>query len=77
MIETLPKDLSALNQEGLRHARSTRDERLSVLFRRWPSLSKVERKEIRRLHNERLRLAKYLGMRRREPSSPATPTDPA
>jgi hypothetical protein len=68
MIETLPKDLSSLNQEGLRHARSARDERLSVLFSRWPSLSKVERKEIRRLHNERMRLAKYSGMRRRQPS---------
>jgi hypothetical protein len=68
MIETLPRDLSALTQEGLRDARSARDERLSVLFRRWPSLSKIERKEIRRLHDERLRLAKYIGMRRRQHS---------
>jgi len=77
MIETLPKDLSALNQEGLGQARSARDERLSVLFRRWPSLSKIERKEIRRLHNERLRLAKYIGVRRRQRSGAAAPTDPA
>ena len=65
MIKKLPKDLSDLSQEGLRHARNAREERLTVLFRRWPSLSTLETDEIRRLHKERLRLAKYAGMLRR------------
>lgn len=45
-------------------ARDTRDERLSVLFRRWPSLTKIEMNEIRRLHDERQRLARHVGMLR-------------
>jgi hypothetical protein len=65
MIKKLPKDVSVLGREGLRRARDTRDERLSVLFRRWPALSKIELNEIRRLHDERQRLARYVGMLRR------------
>lgn len=76
LIDSLPKDLSALNQDGLRHATSARDDRLSVLFRRWPSLSKVERKEARKLHEERLRLAKYIGMRRKELARTSAPAEP-
>jgi hypothetical protein len=64
MIKKLPKDVSVLDRAGLRSARDTRDERLSVLFRRWPSLNKIELKEIRRLHDERQRLARYVGMLR-------------
>ena len=64
MIKKLPKDVSALDRAGLRRARDTRDERLSVLFRRWPALNKIEMKEIRRLHDERQRLARYVGMLR-------------
>jgi hypothetical protein len=61
MIERLPENVSALDREGLRRARETRDERLSILFRRWPSLTKIELKEIRRLNDERQRLARYVG----------------
>ena len=64
MIKQLPEDVSVLGREGLRRARDTRDERLSVLFRRWPALNKIELKEIRRLHEERQRLARYVGMQR-------------
>jgi hypothetical protein len=65
MIARLPEDLSALDQEELTRARNTRDARLTVLFRRWPALNKVETKEIRQLHDERTRLAKYFGRLRR------------
>ena len=64
MIKKLPKDVSVLGREGLRRARDTRDERLSVLFRRLPALNKIELNEIRRLHDERQRLARYVGMLR-------------
>jgi hypothetical protein len=64
MIKKLPKNVAVLDREGLRRARDTRDERLSVLFRRWPSLTKIEMNEIRRLHDERQRLARYVGMQR-------------
>jgi hypothetical protein len=63
-IKKLPKDVSVLDREGLRRARATRDERLSVLFRRWPALTTIELDEIRRLHDERQRLARYVGMLR-------------
>jgi hypothetical protein len=65
MIKKLPKDVSVLGRQGLRRARDARDERLSVLFRRWPALNKIELNEIRRLHDERQRLARYVGMLRR------------
>jgi hypothetical protein len=64
MIERLPENVSALDREDLRRARETRDDRLSILFRRWPSLTKIEMKEIRRLNDERQRLARYVGMLR-------------
>jgi hypothetical protein len=63
-INRLPKDISELGQEGFRHARDARDERLSILFRRWPALTKIEMREIRQLHDERQRLAAYMGLRR-------------
>ena len=37
----------------------------SQIFRRWPALNKIELNEIRRLHDERQRLARYVGMLRR------------
>lgn len=73
MITKLPKNVSALDQERLRRERDTREARLTVLFRRWPLLTKIELKEIRRLHDDRLRLARYVGMlreRRRAESRP-------
>jgi hypothetical protein len=65
VIETLPDDVSAFDRAGLRHASDARDERISALFRRWPALNKVELREIRRLHDERQRLARHVGMLRR------------
>jgi hypothetical protein len=64
MVEKLPENLSTLSPESLRHAAKVHDERISPLFRRWPSLSRLETAELKRLYNERLRVAKYLGKRR-------------
>jgi hypothetical protein len=61
----LPEDLSELDAGALERAANSRDNRLSPLFRRWPSLSGVERSELKRLYNERLRLARHLGRRAR------------
>jgi hypothetical protein len=61
----LPEDLSELDARALERADNSRDNRLSPLFRRWPSLSGVERSELKRLYNERLRLARHLGRRGR------------
>jgi hypothetical protein len=38
---------------------------MSLLFRSWPSLSKVEMRELRRLGDERQRLARHHGILRR------------
>jgi len=64
MIESLPRNLSALDSEQLRTARDRRDARMSTLFLRWPSLSKTEMRELRRLSDERQRLARHAGIRR-------------
>jgi hypothetical protein len=68
----LPHDLSALSQEELELERAARDRRLTPLFRRWPSLSEPELGELKRVHAERLRLARHVGLlrRRRRSSSP-------
>jgi hypothetical protein len=65
VIENLPRNLSALDDTGLRDARHDRDERMSLLFRSWPSLSKIELRELRKLNDERQRLARHVGILRR------------
>ena len=65
MIADLPQNLTRLDDNELRDARRDRDERMSLLFRRWPSLSKVELRELRKLNDERQRLARHVGILRR------------
>jgi hypothetical protein len=65
VIENLPKNLSVLDVIELGKARRDRDERMSLLFRSWPSLSDIELRELRRLSDERQRLAKHVGILRR------------
>ena len=65
MIENLPGNLLLLDENELRTATHDRDERMSLLFRGWPALSKVELRELRRLSDERQRLARHNGILRR------------
>jgi hypothetical protein len=65
VIENLPRNLSVLDDTELRDARQDRDERMSILFRSWSSLSKFEMRELRKLSDERQRLARHVGIRRR------------
>jgi hypothetical protein len=60
----LPKDVASLSAEMLEHQAEVQDRRLSSLFRRWPALQGPELAELRRLYDDRLRLAKSLGARR-------------
>jgi hypothetical protein len=64
-MDELPENLAALSDERLREERNARDERLRPLFRRWPSLSKFEMRELRRVYGERVRLARWIGRTRR------------
>jgi hypothetical protein len=64
-VDDLPEDLSQLKPAEIERAAAVRDKRLSPLFRRWPSLSRLELSELKRLYNERLRVAKYVGSRNR------------
>jgi hypothetical protein len=64
-MDELPPNLAALDDEVLLEERAARDETLRPLFRRWPSLSKTEMRELRRAYAERVRLARWLGRRRR------------
>jgi hypothetical protein len=63
-MDELPENLSALDDEVLLEERSARDETLRPLFRRWPSLSKAEMRQLRRVYAERVRLARWIGRRR-------------
>jgi hypothetical protein len=60
-VDALPVDLRELDRDQLREESDARDARLSVLFRRWPGLSPIEMREIRRLNDERQRLARSIG----------------
>ena len=60
-VEALPENLWELDRDQLREASDARDARLSVLFRRWSSLSGIELRETRRLNDERQRLARSIG----------------
>jgi hypothetical protein len=64
-MKELPPDLGALDDDDLVLQRATRDARIAALFRSWPKLARRELKELRRLHDERLRLARHLGRLRR------------
>ena len=64
VIENLPKNLLLLDHDDLRDARRHRDERMSLLFRSWPSLSQIELRELRKLSDERQRLARHVGILR-------------
>lgn len=60
MIENLPKNLLLLDGDALEDARRDREERMSRLFRRWPSLTKNQLRELRTLSDERQRLARHV-----------------
>jgi len=64
-MKDLPPDLGALDDADLVVQRATRDARLAALFRRWPRLGGRELNELRRLYDERLRLARHFGRLRR------------
>ena len=61
MIEDLPANLSTLEPEQLDRAKRDRDERMSNLFRGWSSVTNAEMTELRKLSNERQRLARHAG----------------
>jgi hypothetical protein len=65
-MDDLPENLSSLGDEELLRARDARDTKLRPLFRRWPSLSTPEMVELKRVYNERVRLAKWIGRTRRK-----------
>jgi hypothetical protein len=65
-MDDLPENLSSLGDEELLEARDARDAKLRPLFRRWPSLSRPEMVELRRVYSERVRLAKWVGRARRK-----------
>jgi len=61
IIKDLPANLSALDPDQLAQGKHDRDERMSILFRRWPTVSDTEMRELMRLSNERQRLARHGG----------------
>jgi hypothetical protein len=65
LMRELPPDLAALDDDELVAQRAVRDDRLAVLFRKWPKLGGRELHELRRMYDERLRLARYFGRIRR------------
>ena len=71
LIENLPaKPFSCSTTASLAGRGDDRDERMTLLFRSWPSLGDIELRELRRLNDERQRV----GEARRDSSrAPRTP----
>ena len=67
-ITTLPEAVTTLPSQALEREVEVRDIHITRLFRRWPALKRAELSELRRLYDERLRLAKSLGARRKRAS---------
>jgi hypothetical protein len=61
VIADLPTNLSTLGPEQLEQAKRDRDERMSILFRGWPSVNDAEMRELRKLSSERQRLSRHVG----------------
>jgi hypothetical protein len=76
VIADLPTNLSTLDPEQLEQAKRDRDERMSILFSGWPSVNEAELRELRKLSNERQRLARHVGTRRRLHALRARPARP-
>jgi hypothetical protein len=57
-------DVTEVPPGTLERGTKARDRRLTRLFRRWPALTRAELAELRRLYDERMRLAKLHGSRR-------------
>jgi hypothetical protein len=55
----LPRSLSKLDDKQIGHAKRERDERMSILFRGWPYVNELEMTELRKLSDERQRLARH------------------
>jgi hypothetical protein len=74
VINSLPANLSTLDREQLQDARARRDARMTTLFSGWSSLTKAEMRELRHLSDERIRLARHVGIVRglRRLRAPAT-----
>jgi hypothetical protein len=71
MKKSLPSDLTEADAQTLRQASAECDDRLTTLFRRWPRLRRQEMRELRAVHDERMRIAKHIGrLRRRGRKSP-------
>jgi hypothetical protein len=64
-MRELPEDLATMPQRELSEQRAVRDDKLVPLFRRWPALSRMELAQLRRLYTDQLRIARFVGRRRR------------
>lgn len=60
-MRELPDDLATMGPAALDEQRAVRDDRLAQLFKRWPALSQLELKQLRRIHAERVRIARFVG----------------
>jgi hypothetical protein len=64
-VKDLPDDLAAMETDDLVQQGAIRDELVRPLFRRWPRLSPTEERELKTIHDDRMRIARYLGRLRR------------
>ena len=66
-MKALPDDLAVMGAAELSEQRALRDDEFAPLVRRWPALNRLEHRQLRRMHTERLRIARFL---RTPPSRP-------
>jgi hypothetical protein len=60
-MKELPDDLTAMEDAELSEQRALRDDKLTTLFQRWPTLNRLELNQLREMYIERLRIARYIG----------------
>jgi hypothetical protein len=66
-MKELPQELTVMDPAELSIQRDLRDDELAPLFRRWPALSRVELRRLKKLYHETVRIAQHLGQRRLPP----------
>ena len=60
-MKEFPEDLAVMGTAELSEQRAIRDDKLVTLFQRWPALNRLELRQLREMHGERLRIARYVG----------------
>jgi hypothetical protein len=60
-MKELPEDLASMDRAELAVQRDLRDDLLARLFVRWPALSRIEMRLLKKVYRETVRIARHRG----------------